>query len=185
MRRLQRAFSLVELMAVLAIASILLSVGVPNLRTLMVNQQIRSATDELFGAIDLTRSSAIARGRRVQLVPADEAGVDWRRGWIVFVDRDGNGRPSAGDEIIRVHGPLPQGITLDTAFSGNHQPYYIAYNGAGRSCSLSSSQAAHYGTLSLFHGERIRRIKISMLGRARVCDPAREPSTCTGAAEGG
>jgi len=35
--------------------------------------------------------------------------------------------------------------------------------------------------VSLFHGGRIRRIKINMLGRARVCNPARDAG-CDGAA---
>jgi type IV fimbrial biogenesis protein FimT len=35
--------------------------------------------------------------------------------------------------------------------------------------------------VSLFHGGHIRRIKINMLGRARVCDPARDAG-CDGAA---
>jgi type IV fimbrial biogenesis protein FimT len=38
-----------------------------------------------------------------------------------------------------------------------------------------------WGTVSLFHGGHIRRIKINMLGRARVCDPARDTG-CDGAA---
>jgi type IV fimbrial biogenesis protein FimT len=51
----------------------------------------------------------------------------------------------------------------------------------GRSCSDTSSMAARFGTLSLFQGRHTRRIKINMLGRARICDPARDGASCDGA----
>lgn len=176
-----RGFSLIELLTVLAVAVILVSVALPDLSETIRRQRLKAAANDLYGAIELTRSQAIARGRRVLLVPAD-AGVDWRDGWIVFVDLDGDGRPGGGDEVIVKHGPVAGGITSSSSFSG-HAPPYLAYNGAGRSCSATSSLAAHWGTLSLFQGRQTRRIKINMLGRARVCDPAREPASCTGDAE--
>lgn len=176
-----RGFSLIELLAVLAITAILAAVAAPNLRTLVRSQQLRSATTDLFDAIMLTRAQAVARNQRVKLMPADPEGKDWTRGWTVFVDRDGDRVVSAGDEVISVHGPLAPGMTVRFGFTNPAPPYYIAYNGAGRSCSDANSMAARMGTLSLFHGDQLRRIKINMLGRARVCDPARD-SGCDGAA---
>ena len=76
---------------------------------------------------------------------------------------------------------LAQGLAVGFSFTSPAPPFYIAYNGAGRSCRDSNPAAARYGTLSLFHGGGIRRIKINMLGRARSCDPARDKS-CDGPA---
>jgi type IV fimbrial biogenesis protein FimT len=183
MRRRDRArgFSLVELTVVLAVAAVALAVAGPDLRDALRAQQIRAGTGDLFDAVNLTRSQAMTRNERVKLVPRDADGADWTSGWTVFVDRDGDRRPGPGDEIIAVHGPLAQGIAARFSFTSPAPPYYIAYNGAGRSCSDTSSAQARFGTLSLFHGERVRRIKINMLGRARMCDPARD-SSCDGAA---
>jgi type IV fimbrial biogenesis protein FimT len=72
-------------------------------------------------------------------------------------------------------------MTADFAFTASAPPQHIAYNGAGRGCSAGNGAAARSGTLSLFHGGAIRRIKINMLGRARLCDPARDAG-CDGAA---
>jgi type IV fimbrial biogenesis protein FimT len=174
-------FSLPELLVVLAIAAILLAIAAPDLRALVRTQQLKAATGDLFGAINLARAQALARGRQVKLMPLDPGGRDWSRGWTVFQDNDGDGQPGPGDEAIAGHGPLAPGIALVFAFTSPAPPYYIAYNGAGRSCSDTNSAAARWGTLSLFHGDGIRRIKINMLGRARVCDPARDAS-CEGAA---
>ncbi|MFC5510505.1 GspH/FimT family pseudopilin [Massilia jejuensis] len=180
MRPRRAGFSLAELLIVTAIAALLLGVAVPDLGALLRAQQIRTATNDLFGAIGLARAQAIARNRTVIVMPRDAAGVDWTQGWTVFADRDGDGVPGAADEILAVHGALPAGVTAAFAFTSPAAPYYIAYNGAGRSCGAGAG-TARWGTLSLFHGGAVRRIKINMLGRARACDPERDDH-CDGAA---
>ena len=182
--------SLPELCSVLAIAAVLLAIAAPDLRDLVRTQQLKAATADLFSAIDLARARALARGRQVKLVPLDPLGADWRLGWRVLDDDgggsgsgsgSGSGGSSAGmAEPVAEHGPLPPGVAVDFTFTNSARPYYIAYNGAGRSCADGNSAAARWGTVSLYHGGHIRRIKINMLGRARVCDPARDAG-CDGA----
>ncbi len=180
MKRAALAFSLVELMIVLAIAALLIGLASPEMRDIINRHRLDAATSDLFGAIDLARSQAIARGSRVQLVPLEPAGINWRLGWVVFIDANGDRRPGPDEEVIASHGPLAEGIAVTFNFTSNAPPNYIAYNGAGRSCSDTSGLAARWGTLSLHQDGQIRRIRINMLGRARVCNPAREPETCSG-----
>lgn len=180
---LHRGHSLIELMTVLAIAALLLALAVPGLQSLIAQQRLRTAQNDLFAAIHLTRSQAIARGVRVMLVPQDAAATDWTQGWVVFIDSNGNQRLDPAEERIFQQGPVSAGISIKFAFSSGPARQYIAYNGEGRSCSATSSQAAHWGTLSLFHKSAIRRIKINMLGRVRACDPALPGRSCTGAAD--
>lgn len=166
--------TLAELAVVLAIAAVAFAVAAPDLHALLASQQIRAASNELHDAILYVRAQAIARNEQVKLVPRDPAGADWTRGWTVFIDRDGDRQPGAPDEVLAVHGPLPEGLRIDYSFTQSAPPQYIAYNGAGRSCSDGNSGAARLGTLSLFHGGHTRRIKINMLGRVRQCNPARD-----------
>lgn len=173
-------FSLPELLIVTAISGVMLGVAAPNLAALLHAQQLRNAAGDLFGALSLARGQAIARNERVVVAPRGAAGSDWTRGWTVFVDRDGDARPGAGDAILAVHEALPAGFGAASAFTQPAGAHYIAYNGAGRSCGETSA-SARWGTLSLFHGGAIRRIKINMLGRARACNPARD-ANCDGAA---
>jgi type IV fimbrial biogenesis protein FimT len=182
--RLKRGFSLPELLIVVAIAGVLLGIALPDLGALLRAQQLRTASNDLFGAIGLARAQAISRNERIVLMPRDAAGVDWAQGWTVFADRDGDGAPGAGDDVLAVHEALPAGVGAAFAFTSPAAPYYIAYNGAGRSCGAASSASARWGTLSLFHGGAIRRIKINMLGRARACNPERD-TNCDGAAAPG
>lgn len=172
--------TLAELAVVLAIAAVAFAVAAPDLHALVAAQQIKAASGALHGAILHARAQAMARNQQVKLVPRDPAGADWTRGWTVFVDRDGDRLPGAADEVLALQGPLPEGLRIDFSFTGSAPPQYIAYNGAGRSCRDTNSGASRFGTLSLFHGGHIRRIKINMLGRVRQCNPARD-SGCGGA----
>ena len=177
---MRRGFSLVELMIVLAVSAVLIGLAAPEMRDMIQRRRLDAAVADLYGAIDLARSQAIGRGSRVQLVPLDAGGANWGSGWVVFIDADGDRRPGPAEEVIASHGPLPEGIVVSFNFTSNKLPYYIAYNGAGRSCSHSSSMTARWGTLSLHQDGQIRRIRINMLGRARICNPETERDSCSG-----
>ncbi len=179
-RKTASGATLAELAVVLAIAAVAFAVAAPDLHALVTAQQLKAASSELYDAISHTRAQAIARNERVRLLPRDPAGADWSRGWTVFIDRDGDRAPGPPDDVLAVHGPLPQGVRIAFSFTGSAAPQYIAYNGAGRSCSDGGSNASRFGTLSLFHGAQVRRIKINMLGRVRMCNPARDAG-CDGA----
>lgn len=179
----RRGFTLIELLIGLAVASVLAGLALPAFQSLIARQQLRAAVNDLFGAIDLTRSVAMARGSPVSLAPLEPGGAAWEKGWVVFVDRNANSRPDAGDEEIFRQGPVAEGMTIRSRFSSSTMPHYIAYNGAGRGCKTGNSQAAHFGTVTLEFGEQVRHIKMNMLGRVRVCDPRAQATGCSATAD--
>lgn len=176
-----RGVSLAELAVVLSMVAITAALAAPGLHRIVQGQELRVAAGDLYSAVQLARSQAIARNEPVILTANDAAGLDWSRGWTVYVDRDNDRKAGAGDDILAVRATLAQGVQVGYSFASAAAPQYIAYNGAGRSCSATSSAAARPGTLSLFHGGQVRRIKINMLGRPRLCNPARDAG-CDGAA---
>ena len=178
---MKRGFSLIEVLVVLTLTTILLAMAVPNLQPLIARWQLRSATADLRSAIDLARAQAIGHNRVILLAPLDPAGTAWEHGWTVFADANGNRRRDTGEVLFGHHGPVPKGILIEANLTSAAPPLVLAYNGAGRSCSPDNSLAAQWGTLTLRQGRELRRIKINMLGRIRVCDPATEPADCSGA----
>jgi len=107
----QAGFSLAELLLVMAISAILLAAGVPLLQGLLRSQQITATANDFFASVNLARSEAIPRGARVDLVPADDAG-DWAKGWVVFIDGNGNQRPDAGEKVVFSNPSPPRGPVI-------------------------------------------------------------------------
>jgi type IV fimbrial biogenesis protein FimT len=169
-------FSLIELLVVLAIAAISLAMGVPSFRILIQNQRTTTTVNDFFAAVNLARSEAMQRGVRVDLMPA-QGGNDWTKGWVVFVDRNGNHKPDSSDQIIFTHGPVPEGLKIESKLKDSSAEY-LAYNGYGRTRVNASPQVPQSGNVSFTSDQLVRKVIINFLGRARVCDPVKEPTTC-------
>jgi type IV fimbrial biogenesis protein FimT len=170
-------FSLVETMLVLGVMAILVALAVPSFHGLIQNLRITTAANELFAAINLTRSEAIKRGARVDLTTTDPQS-DWEHGWVVFIDKNGTRKPDTGDEIIFERGPVGGGISIKPNLNGSELKY-LAYNGTGRTRTNENGQTPLLGNFSfIIGGEVKRKIVVSFLGRARVCTPAPDDGDC-------
>lgn len=66
--KLQRGFSMIELMVVAALAGILMAVGIPALRDYSENSKLRTAASSLNAALQNARQEAVQRNQIVQLV---------------------------------------------------------------------------------------------------------------------
>jgi len=166
-----RGFTLIELLTVLAIVAIVLGIGVPNMRSLLQSQRVSVAANDLLASINLARSEAIKRGRRVDLVPAD--GESWNSGWMVFIDEDGDLEPDSDEQVIFSEGPVGDGLNIDS-----NMPPYLAYQGNGRTRTDASAYTPLFGKFVLTAGAQQREIRINMLGRARVCNPDSTQLSC-------
>jgi len=83
-----RGFTLFELMIALAVAGVILTVGVPNFTSFLANNRAVSDTNDLVTSLNLGRSEAIRRGSTVSLCSSTDGATcsgsnDWSTGWIV------------------------------------------------------------------------------------------------------
>jgi len=93
--------TLVELIATLAIAALLLGVAVPSFSRFMAEQSVRGAATDLQTALLVVRSEALKHNARVALAPQASG---WSSGWTV---------PDpvvAGGFLLRR--TLPAGVTI-------------------------------------------------------------------------
>ena len=69
-----RAFTLVEMMIVIAIVALVLSIGIPSMFRSMNKEGMRKATSDLLDACAAARAAAIISGKTAELVivPADK-----------------------------------------------------------------------------------------------------------------
>lgn len=169
-------FSIVELMVILLIAVILMAIGIPSYQAMIQNHRLITATNALFMAVNLTRSEAIHRGVRVDMVPSGD-GTKWTNGWVIFVDENNNQRPDQNETVIYSHGELHRDVRITPSFTDS-KVQYIAYNGTGRTRTNANSQTSQSGNWLLEAGPKSRKVVINFLGRARVCDPDKEASSC-------
>ncbi|MDF1643615.1 MAG: GspH/FimT family pseudopilin [Pseudomonadales bacterium] len=124
-----QGFTLPELIATVAIAAILLMVGVPSLLRLINSSAITGYADELTGTLALARSEAIVEKNTVticksaDLLDCDNT-VSWTDGWIVFLDADEDHTVDLPDDrIIKVHEALAAQVTLKFNFAFSQYIY--------------------------------------------------------------
>ncbi|WP_029131952.1 GspH/FimT family pseudopilin [Sedimenticola selenatireducens] len=90
-------FTLIELMITISVAAIILSLAVPSFNFLVLNNRLTTDINRLVTSLNLARSEAVKRGVRVEVAASD--GADWRNGWVVWIDANGDGVLDAGEEI--------------------------------------------------------------------------------------
>lgn len=108
----QLGFTLIELMVAIAILAIVLGVGIPSYRDLIVNNRMAGEINDFVGSLRITRSEAIKRGVPVRMCASDD-GQDcansgpWSNGWIIFEVRPDsancNALAQAAGDCVRVY----------------------------------------------------------------------------------
>ena len=117
--RLPRGFTLIELLVGLAVLGILLGLAAPSMVTMVQNNRMSSAANDLMSDLAAARSEAAKRGQRITFCKnsGDNATCNtaaaWQNGWLAFIDVNSNGALDSGTDIMfRVRQPLPTGITV-------------------------------------------------------------------------
>ena len=113
-----RGFTLVELMMTLAVAAVLVGVGVPSMQNLIRNNRLTAATNQFVSSLNIARSEAIKQGRNATVCVSDTqnscSGSNWRLGWLAWVDSDQDGNLDFPQEVLRAVEPLADSIQIDT-----------------------------------------------------------------------
>jgi type IV fimbrial biogenesis protein FimT len=170
----QQGLTQVELIVGLAILAILLAIAIPGYGNFMNYNRLVAATNTLVSSLQLARSEAIKRRSRVTVckssapmdaTPTCDAGANWEQGWLVFVDGGTKGVLDIGDQILKVHGAVPEADITPSNFSA-----YASYLPSGTS---QAPNGLGNGTLHICLAGNKRSIIINSIGRIRI-----RKSTC-------
>ena len=158
-----RGFTLLELLATIAVAATLLATGIPFLRDLVLDARMTGAVNGLVHGIHLARTEA-QRDLRDVVVCRSATGAtcaaagNWASGWIVFVneDRDDPPQVDGGERVLHVIQHQPLGSITSNRRAYVLRPYALrATNGTVVFCDARGRPAA-------------RAVIVSYTGRPRV-----------------
>lgn len=166
-RSAQRGFTLIELMVAIAVAAILISIGVPAFRDLTASNQMRTGVNDLVTALHYAKAEAVSRGERVVLCKgsntACQTSGDWTQGWAVFADADVDGVLDAG-ELLLARDTLTGSI--ETFIGSGTAANSVTFTAGGRT-TLGSAQrfvaCDHRG-----FGQQARVIHVTVFGTTTV-----------------
>jgi len=104
-------FSLIELMVTVAILAILTMIAAPNLSDFIRRNNVTSQTNELLGALQFARSTAVSRNVMVSICATTTAADSTptcsntntlNTGWLVYTTTTASTAIATTDEVLRV-----------------------------------------------------------------------------------
>lgn len=141
-RRAQRGFTTTELMVVVAIVAILTAIAVPNMRTMIQTQRVRTAAFDLTAGLTLARSEAIKRNSSVTMTPGASGWVD---GWTLT---------DSGGNMVGKQDKFTQ-VTMNG-------PGTVVFNGMGR---LGGAATQFQISTNELSNDKWRCVKLDISGR--------------------
>jgi len=118
--RMGRAFSLPELLIVMAVAVIMLTIGIPAIKDYGLEKRLRGTLSQLVADLNFARHKAV-ESRTSAVVcprtPAEACSEDglWQHGWMTFLDHNGDHQRQGDEPIIRASGGDPRVNIRSTA----------------------------------------------------------------------
>jgi type IV fimbrial biogenesis protein FimT len=175
--RLQRGFTIIELVVTIALVAILLRLAIPSFTTWIRNTQMRSVAEALQNGIRSAQSEAVRRNRQVVFAltndePALNANaVDNGRNWVIRTV------PALADEASEfVEGGSFADTSRGVAIAGAAS---ICFNSQGRMVSngdpaIECAAAATTYDVTQAGAERRLRVTVAVGGQMRMCDPDKD-----------
>jgi len=142
-----RGFTLLEMMITVVIATVLLTLAVPSMRSFLLTSALGDASTSLYGGLVLARAEAITRNSPVTVCQRDFTNPNvfpvcggsggWASGWIVYHDSNPSStgaKPYVATDVIAVGDPVNNAFSI-VSNPANAGP--VQFDAAGRSATSS------------------------------------------------
>ena len=136
----QSGLSLVELMVTLAIAAVLLTYAIPNMREFLLRQTLHTKANDMLVDFVFARAEAINRGEPIKIT----ANTNWKSGWEI-TDKDGIVLRKSND--VEVNVTFEDNVTETTAIV--FKPTGTLNASTARIINLKNDEVSHVKILTV------------------------------------
>lgn len=144
-------FTLLELLVTVAVAGVLLSMGLPSFQEAVRLQRTKAVSSEMHLSFLLARSESIKRAANVVI---SRSGADWIGGWTV----------APGDKSVDAVSGVAVECSTDSDTSAETCPANITFARSGRPTSLIEFRFYYPDEATV----QARCVSVSLSGRPRV-----------------
>lgn len=172
-------YSLLQLIITLAVASILLRIGIPHWGRLVENNLIIAERQQFFALLQFARQTAIMQNQTITLCPSQDSiqcsedYASWHTGYMVFADTNGNKQRELTETRLHISDTARTGVLIQTS-SGRRAIRYQMDGSAWGSNVTIRFCAQHHPVLN-------RTLIVHGSGRIRLSGTLSndKPVTCT------
>ena len=174
-----RGLTLVELIATLAVALILLGVGIPAWAHLTQSNAIIAARNQMQSTLMHARLRAVQLNRHVTVCPSKDKSscisdhTAWGEGYITFIDSDADRHRDKGERLLRISHAAHSGIRIHSSRGRKSIRFGSDGNAWGSNLTLRfcSTRDVKYNRTSLVYGTGRSRLSRTMSdGSAVSCE---------------
>ncbi|WP_370981556.1 GspH/FimT family pseudopilin [Agaribacterium sp. ZY112] len=172
---LQNGLTLLELIVAMAVLAIITSLAAPAMTGMIRGNELRGDLNTLKSSIAFARTEAVSLKEQVALCATTDAtscatSSDWSAGWLIYVDKSGDGLLTTADcdPVVDCILRVQQGLNgQNTLYSSGAYLAFDSY-GALATGSLSSLRLCAGNALASGDVDNSHEISVASSGSARV-----------------
>ncbi len=170
-------YTLIELMSMLAVVSILVSVGLPMLNVFFDSNRMVSNTNDLVAGLNIARSEAIKQQSRITMCQSSDSATctgsnQWENGWIVFQDPNGNATVDGGERILRLNADVDGQVTIRSNDVGNLIASSVSFTSRGLPKALNGGSQSGTFRICDKRGLKVNADGVSTVARGVILSPS-------------
>ncbi len=179
-RTKNQGFTVIEILVVLTLLATIAALAAPSFQQSIARQKLSVAASDLMTSALQARSEAIKTNQQTIVQPV--TGADWAQGWRIYVDMDKDKTYSAGDTLITTVDAVANGVTVHEAVFATAADNLIAFDPSGFLVGRNAGRVV-FKSSTVPTTELLKGIKVSVVGRARVCTTTPASAGCAAAAD--
>lgn len=180
LRLRMHGFTLVELLAVIAIIATVMAIGAPSYRSITTSSRLSTEVNALLVDMQFARSQALRQGLQVTTCISTNGtqcvdSKQWQGGWIVFADVNRNGQVDDDEPVLRVQ----KGFAAGDSLVASDERAAVTFNRSGFAMNLPNAGIVMKLKDPTSNSFYTRCLSLSMTGIVAAKSHVADPDACS------